>query len=283
MIPIIYPYKMGSKSGTKLAAALETRKVRPHGKYVPKRWHLIVSYGSNQIPGWAPVAEARGVEIINKWGPAVATAQNKLTAFRKMEAAGIPIPKYTDSKEVARTYFTQNRSVVFCRKLLNASGGRGIVIARSPEELVDAPLYTKYFPKTEEFRVHVFKRQVIDVAQKRRHRERAQAEGRNTFVRNLENGWIYAREGVNAPQPLLDTCVRACEVIGLDFGAVDCAIAADGTYCIFEINTAPGLEGTTLTKYAEAIKAYVRQQEQLKPHVQPRPIRRRRLNRIRRI
>ena len=261
MKPIIYPYKLGSKSAKKLAELLGTKRVRPDGNYRPRKHHFIVSLGAQQYPRWGARADELRVPVVNKWGT-LDNAQNKLAAFYKLQEAGIPVPKFTNSREEAKAFFTQRRSVVFCRTLLRAHGGRGIVIARSPEELVPAPLYTKYFPKRFEYRIHVFKGEVIDAAQKRLVRAERREEERNQLVRNLENGWIYAREGLNIPQALKDACIKSCQVLNLDFGAVDCAVAEDGSFAIFEVNTAPGLEGTTLQSYASAIRRHMAKEEQ---------------------
>lgn len=264
MIPIIYPYKLGSKSAKNLAEMLGTRRVRPDGRYVPRRNHLIVSLGAMTTPNWAQRARERGVEVINLWSN-LGNAQDKLAALRVLKENGVAVPAFTANREEAKAFFTQRRSVVFCRTLLRAHGGRGIVIARSPEELVRAPLYTKYFPKKYEYRVHVFKGKVIDAAQKRlvNPARRAEIENtRNQLVRNLENGWIYARTDVNISEELKQACIKACSLLKLDFGAVDCAVNEDGQYVIFEVNTAPGLEGTTLRSYANAIQAYMAEKQQ---------------------
>lgn len=264
MIPIIYPYKLGSRSAKNLAQMLNTRRVKPNGRYVPKQRHVIISLGAQTVPSWAALARQRGVEVINIWSN-LESAQNKLTALRILRENGVSVPAFTASREQAKEFFTQRRSVVFCRTLLRAHGGRGIVIARSPEELVQAPLYTKYFPKEREYRVHVFKGKIIDIAQKRlvnQQRRAAIEANRNQLVRNLENGWIYAREGVNLPDEVKQACIKSCALLQLDFGAVDCAVNAEGGYVIFEVNTAPGLEGTTLRNYANAINAYVAEKQQ---------------------
>ncbi len=264
MIPIIYPYKLGSHSARNLATLLNTRRVRANGRYVPKAAHLVVSLGAHTPPNWGHYAALRGVEVINHWDR-IGNAQNKLTALRILRENGVAVPAFTASKEQAKEFFTQRRSVVFCRTLLNSHGGRGIVIARSPEELVNAPLYTKYFPKRVEYRVHVFKGKIIDIAQKRlvnQERRAAIEATRNQLIRNLENGWIYARAGLEISEDVKQACIKACNLLQLDFGAVDCAVDDEGKYVIFEVNTAPGLEGTTLTSYANAIKAYIAEKQQ---------------------
>ena len=55
------------------------------------------------------------------------------------------------------------------------------------------------------------------------------------------------------PDPVRDTiAVNAVKALGLDFGAVDIIYnEKENQYYVLEVNTAPGLEGTTLIKYAE--------------------------------
>jgi len=47
--------------------------------------------------------------------------------------------------------------------------------------------------------------------------------------------------------------LAAVSALGLDFGAVDIIYNEhENQYYVLEVNTAPGLEGTTVEKYAEA-------------------------------
>ena len=105
-----------------------------------------------------------------------------------------------------------------------------------------------------EYRVHVFKDKVIDVQQKRK---RIGAIGNG--VRNHANGWIYARAEIAPSEELLSSARRAVNLLGLDFGAVDIGHRLiDNKLFVFEINTAPGITGTTLDNYAKAIYNYYR-------------------------
>ena len=137
-----------------------------------------------------------------------------------------------------------------CRTTLSGHSGQGIVIASSPEELVDAPLYTQFIEKDKEYRVHVFNGVIIDFQQKKRRR----GEEQNDDIRNHANGWVYARSDVVLPEDVETNAIRATLSLGLDFGAVDICTDLDGNAIVFEVNTAPGIFNTTLDKYVEAIK-----------------------------
>ena len=76
-------------------------------------------------------------------------------------------------------------------------------------------------------------------------------------IRNSANGWVYCRDDIITPHPDIGrAAIRAVNVLGLDFGAVDVGWNEHNQEpSVYEVNTAPGLEGTTLDKYFEAILA----------------------------
>jgi hypothetical protein len=115
--------------------------------------------------------------------------------------------------------------------------------------LKNAPLYTKYFKKAEEYRVHVFGDRVLDIQQKRKRQE-VPNEQVDYQIRNAAAGWVFCRNEVECPAAVTDAAVRAVSALGLDFGAVDIGYNRhSGLAAVFEVNTAPGLEGTTLDRY----------------------------------
>jgi D-alanine-D-alanine ligase-like ATP-grasp enzyme len=131
---------------------------------------------------------------------------------------------------------------------------------KEPDTFVKAPLYVKYVPKTEEYRVHVFRNKIIDIQRKTLSKEKLQEknialEDVNWKIRNLDNCFIYQRANVNPPQSVLDVSKRVVGLCGLDFGAVDIIVGKkDNKPYVLEVNSAPGLQGTTLENYVSTFK-----------------------------
>lgn len=247
MRAVVFPYKLYSEGAKALADALHGKRVRAAGTYRPKRADRIINWGNGQPPvSW------RG-PMLNP-PEAVARAINKRIAFERMKAAGVRVPEFTPDRGVALRWLTQGATVL-ARQSLTGTRGNGIVVMENAEQLVPAPLYTQYKKKKQEFRVHVMNGQVFD-AQEKRKRRGAEADN---FVRSERNGWVFCRDNVNLPADVSEQAVAAVAALGLDFGGVDVIwnVKEQKAY-VLEVNTAPGLEGTTVTNYANAFQQYLR-------------------------
>lgn len=222
--------------------------------------HVVINWGSTDRR-----LIREGMSIVNE-PEAVANATNKVSTLRILEENGhsLNIPKWTTSSITAGSWITDEYDKVYCRTLTRGSQGRGIVYAETVDELVPAPLYTAALDVKREIRVHVFQSSVIDFAQKKKiSAERREEEGivdPDMRVRSHQNGWIFAREGVSIPQDAKDVAVASVASLGLDFGAVDIVITRQGVPKVLEINTAPGLEGTTLERYTDAFRTMLQLQ-----------------------
>jgi glutathione synthase/RimK-type ligase-like ATP-grasp enzyme len=186
---------------------------------------------------------------------AIALASNKLHTFSELICKGFnDLPKFTTELHDAEDWIN-NGYTVYCRTKLMGHSGNGIVIANTINQLVDAPLYTVATKHKHEYRVHVFRGEVIDIQMKRK---RNGAQG-GTGIRNHSNGWVYTRAEIAPPEELLLSSLSAVKLLSLDFGAVDIGHRLiDNKFFVFEVNTAPGLEGITLDNYAKAIYNYYR-------------------------
>ena len=250
---ILYPYKMYSDGARNLSGALNTVCVFPNGKYKPRDNHLIVCWGASAYPNWWQKVPQRAT-VINT-PPRISIAINKLRTFEALGAARISVPQWTRDRMKALDWVKEDK-VIVCRTSLTSSAGRGIVVADKSVEVPSCHLYTAHVRHKREFRVHVFNHKVIDVAEKRRRDGFSETRGRlEGFIRNLHNGWVFCHENVTCPPIVLEEAKKAVEVLNLDFGAVDIGYREkDGKAYVFEVNTAPGIEGQTIGRYAQAVQ-----------------------------
>lgn len=244
----LFPYKAGSISAKRLARSLGILRVRP--TYNARRKDVIVNWGSSTPPHF------RWMEQDLNKPHAIALASNKLHTFAELVCKGFNyLPQFTTEFEDAEDWI-DNGHTVYCRKLLSAHSGNGIVIADRVNQLVRAPLYTVKTKHKDEYRVHVFKGEVLDVQKKKK---RLGFNGTSSGIRNHSNGWVYARSDVAIPDMLCPIAIQAVNLLDLDFGAVDIGHKVnEDKFFVFEVNTAPGIEGSTLDKYAKAIYNYYR-------------------------
>ena len=130
--PIIYPYKIYSRSAKLLATELETKRVFPNKNYRPKENHLIINWGNSTYPNW----RYNPFKMLND-PRRVASASNKLKSFKIFKERNILSPEFTENKLVASWWIDQGNKVI-CRTSLTGHSGQGIVIASTVDELVDA-------------------------------------------------------------------------------------------------------------------------------------------------
>ena len=176
--------------------------------------------------------------------------KDKLTQYEWFQQEGISAPEFTTSQEKAKEWAKVHP--VLCRTLTRASEGKGIIIAETPQQVVMAPVYTLYRKKKKEYRVHVFKGEVISVLEKRK---RKGFEGeRNTRIRNTANGYVFCSTDVVEPPGLRELAIKASRVTGSDFKGVDIGWNEKlNELFVIEVNSAPGIEGSNIDKYVEAI------------------------------
>lgn len=245
----LYAYNNGSKSAKALAAALGVKRIKHEGKPFNARGGVVINWGSSHID--RNIVNHSHLLNVDTF---VANAVNKLKAFQHM-APEVSIPYFTESKERAALLFAEGKSVV-CRTKLNGHSGEGIVIAEKLEDLVDAPLYVQYIPKKQEYRLHVMHGEVFFIQRKARKLE-VEDQDVNWKVRNLDGGFIYANQDVEVGAQAKAEAIAAITALGLHFGAVDIIWnQKEDKYYVLEVNTACGLEGTTLDKYVEQFQRY---------------------------
>lgn len=248
----LYPYNMGSASAKALAEALGIKRIKHEGKPL-RNLDVLLNWGASKVD-----REIWAGRTLNH-PRFVKRASNKLDTFKTLHGV-CSIPEWTIDPGVAYRWFKEGSTVV-ARHKLNGHSGEGIHIyeAGTPEVIwEDAPLYTKYIPKTQEYRLHVFQGEVFFTQRKARKKEIPDEEV-NWKIRNHANGFIYAHnEGHDLGDGASQLAALAVDSLGLDFGAVDMIYnKKQDKYYVLEVNTACGLEGETLNKYVEQFKKYL--------------------------
>lgn len=270
MTTYIYSYNPHSASAKALAEGLGIKRIKHQGsKYVGKDTDTIINWGSSILP-----VTMVPCTILNNQG-AIEKVTNKLSFFEMVDKElTVPYVAGVHAEAQVRLWLDGGKTVVARQKLTGHSGD-GIVVfdklyVDNGNPVPPAPLYTLYTPKKHEYRVHCYRHKVdmdlldsaymssaFDVQRKARKLDVPDEEV-DWKVRNLAGGFIYQRENLTVPDVVTDVALKVFEQTGLDFGAVDIIYQDKGNKAYaLEINTAPGLTGTTLENYVEMFKGMI--------------------------
>lgn len=251
MRTIIYPYKIGSQTARAVARGLDGLRVWPNRRYRPRTGDKIINLGNSEIPFWMT---GRARENMLNQPEAVSLAANKIKTFTELTKAGIPTLEWTTDWEVASNW----DAITYVRTKLTGHSGQGIEIYGEDMALPIAPLYTKYKENCGEYRVHVFKGEVIDYRKKSRLRDNEPSLVED-LVRTHGNGWIFRQGNLRRIERIENLAKNTITALGLDFGAVDIIKDEDGNVFIVEVNSCPAMEGSTLEAYLTKFKLWMNQ------------------------
>ena len=244
----IYSYDFASNGARELAESLNAKRIRREGSlFKGGQDKTVINWGALAIP-----EEVQKCRIINT-PEQIRCVSNKLEFFRSYSHRFRSVP-WTVNQNEAEDWYMGGATVV-ARTALSGSGGLGIVFCREGEErLVSAPLYTRYIPKKHEYRVHFMNGEIIDYQRKALNPDFNQEEV-DWRLRNLENGFIFVRGDVTLPPDVLRQAEVCAHAVDLTFGAIDLIFNEKaGRAYVLEVNSAPGLMGTTVARYANAFR-----------------------------
>jgi hypothetical protein len=216
--------------------------------YVPLKDDVIINWGTGYRPQW----NYKVPLILNKV-KAVANAVNKINSFYAFMENKVSTPVWTQYKEWAERWIA-NGEIALSRTTAEGHDGSGLIVCKTKAELVPAPLYTKYVPISQEFRVYVFKDKLIDVLEKKR-KVIADAD---PLIRCESRGWVFCQNPKWWPEEAVAEAIKAVAALGLDFGGVDVVYNEERKKCyVLEVNTASDVYGYTPAKYAKAMVDYI--------------------------
>jgi len=237
-------------------AAVTTQTYRLNKRYCILNWGVPMSVVR-------PLPAKPGYFTLNNLGTDIAS--DKLLFFRDFSGTGL-LPWYTTDRNEAQhrvnsSVRSASNPVIVERHILGGHSGNGIRLVYPDQAVQAAPLYTSYELKKDEYRVHFFKHPgeatQYFVQQKRMRREHeGREDGINRFkVRNHVNGWVFCNQDVDTNSVVMSAANLMANATTLDFGAIDVIYNhSQRRAYVLEINTAPGIEGSTVEWYVSQVK-----------------------------
>lgn len=248
----IFSHNPSSEGAKALARALSIPKIKnENSSFVGGAKKTVINWGSRNLS-----AEILKCTVLNTQ-EAVAENANKLSFFQAISVFedSPRLPQFTTDPDQAKSWVLKGHEVV-ARRTLNGSSGEGIhfMSKDDPDSFVEAPLYTIYVKKKDEFRVHFAFGEIIDF-QRKALRAGSSPNAHSWKVRNLANGFVFVRNEVKLPKDVEEQTKLVIKHTSLDFGAID-LIYNEGSAkaYVLEVNTAPGLQGETIESYSNAFK-----------------------------
>lgn len=205
-----------------------------------------------------------------RWG----AASNKLGQYEWFKSHGLSSLEFTTEQAQAGAWFNAGMAVVG-RKLLESYEGKGIVMfdpekgSPTKEDVLACKVFTKFIPKNREFRVHMFKGEPVIILEKKKKTE---WEGPTSkYIFNTEHGYVFCQHDLEL-SPTLTGAIhflakKASGVNNSDFQGVDIGYdeAHTGKLFVIEVNSAPGIEGSNVGRYCDAIQKHLDSLQPKKP------------------
>jgi len=249
----------GSQGARRLAAALGAGLATVDSTRRCTGPRYVINWGVSQTPR---AFVQRNLTLSNTL-EGVATCQDKIATLDTLTypdtGERVSSIEWDTLKETATNWLEEDGKIVV-RHTTTGHSGAGIQIVRRGEAIPNAPLYTRYFRKQAEYRLHVFYGNVILIQQKRRmNNERRPPEGHN-LIRTHANGWVFALNDLgcdarNYRGAISQLAIDACNAVGCNHAAVDVLVSHENNNnaVVCEINSAPGIQaGSTLEAYTRA-------------------------------
>ena len=260
----LYTHDIASEGAKALAEAMNIKRIRrENSRFKGGSDKIVINWGATKLSG-----RAHECKVINH-PEDVLTCSNKLRFFQTVrEARTVP---WTDQASVVAEWLEDGATVV-ARTSLTGSNAEGLVMFDATQSFVKAPLYTKYIKKKDEYRIHIIDGKIVDEQRKairmRSRRDQYGGVGNGSYqdveylsnvdrrIRNLANGFVFVKNDISPPEDVHVQALAVFKNIPLHFGAVDVLWNEKQQKAyVLEVNTAPGIEGSTITNYASALSA----------------------------
>lgn len=246
--------KFSSVTGRKLIASTGLKRAKTWVKFkrhAGRGDNIIVNWGATIGNGLTEKLFARANARIINHPDALRANKDKLGSLKKMAAGGASVvPHWAIDNVPAGEYPVIARTA-------NHFGGSGFWKCENEEQLAEAKRHganhaTKLIVKAGEYRVHILLDKAVRIVRKVKAREDV-----DDLCRSHQNGWKFKKVAdENVPQGIVAMAVKAVDANDMQLGAVDIVVQKrTNKMFVLEVNSVPGLEGSSLEAWTNAIKA----------------------------
>lgn len=259
---MIYVYcRRGSDSARALSTELGGLRLRNFDGMRFWRKGKHIKFEKNDcIVAWGDaLPDIPNVHILNG-----AETPNKFDTAQKFVNSGIPtiVTYMPTSREItSRNFYASMIGQNYLPRMNNHIGGN---------DLLNPPLRPDFWVLKNkinaEYRIHSFGGKSIRAGIKKIREGYTFSDAEvaanpnlkraSDWIRSYDGGWRIVYDGFKSNEAVREIAAKAVQALGLTFGAVDIAKLSEGKYIVLEVNRAPGLEGNSVTRYAEAIKEW---------------------------
>jgi hypothetical protein len=275
----VLPYKAGSASAKSLAEGLSVPLLRKeNSKFIGGPTKAVINWGGTAVSDQVAVSKVLNNPFY------VQNATHKGKFFMNIGSFNGNYPSYAVSTPKAFYSFADayhwwngdhDNRVAMARTVLNGHSGAGIVELATASDWENfklkygntCKLFTQYVKKNTEYRLHFTDFSSFGFGEPKiffcQRKARKLGEEANFRVRNLANGFVYVTEqgSLEVPEAVSLVAQNFLQfnkmALKLNFGAID--IIFNSKYnkaYVLEVNTAPGLAGTTTLKYTEQFQNF---------------------------
>jgi len=275
-------------TGKKLQAALEIEG----GRDKPKGKKIVIGWGAKTKKDTTFPA---GTTVLNHPNN-IRRNRNKLGTLDTLLAAKCSVESFVPAEKIMAELDKKNGKIALplVGRTKYHQGGKGFWTCLTKHHVkvaIDegAQYFQNYIDIKDEFRLHIFKGDLIRAQKKVKRDNMAEAfveqhaakvqdyankndvkldkktmdyvlgklanehPNADMIVRSNKKGWKFV--GLKQPAAgLVKVACDALDAIGLQFGAVDCCTDTEGKHWIIEVNSGPGLEGKTFDGYVAKFK-----------------------------